>query len=185
MPDYSLYVSITLYCIRAVSFCALQLQEEMSQLSLLALWRVCEIKGSTLIFWNLTSTIIEMLYDQVSHEYLMAKTVTNECQNLTEQFPHLITDLATVCFEAFHKADPPDETVTLLAYEARHFHTLQVDASNSVSAFYIPYVQQQIRSVIERIVTLHPQRHRLEFTGWHYAVVASRSLARCRYAYSR
>ena len=116
--------------------------------------------------------------------YTLAKTITNECQNISEQFPHLITDLATVCFEAFHKADP-DETVTLLVYEARYFHTFQVDASNSASAFSLHDTKQQIREVIKRIVTLHPQRHRLEFTGSHYALVASHSLDRSRYANSK
>jgi len=102
---------------------------------------------------------------------IMAKTVTNECQNLLERFPRLITDLATICFEAFQKADPNEE-VTLLVYEARYFDTLQVDASISALAFPFRDVTQRIRGVIKRIVTLHPQRHRLEFTSQHYALVA-------------
>jgi len=115
---------------------------------------------------------------------LWRKLLLTKCQNLAEQFPHLITDLATVCFNAFQKTDP-DETVTLLVYEARYFHTLQVDASNSVSAFNIPQVKQRIRRIIKRIITLHSRWHRLEFTGWHYALVASRSLDRCWYANSQ
>ena len=97
-----------------------------------------------------------------------------------------VTDFAAVCFEAFQKADP-DETVTLLVYEASYFDTLQVDASNSVSAFNFnfPYAKQRICGVIKRIITLHPQRHRLEFTGWHYALVTKHSLARSCYANSR
>jgi len=109
---------------------------------------------------------------------IMVKTVTDECQNLSEQFPHLITDLATICVEDFQKADP-DETVALLVYEARYFHTLQVEASNFASAFPLHSVTQQTRRAFKEIVTLHPQRHRLEFTGWHYALVAGHSLDRC------
>ena len=183
MPDYFLYVDITLRCIRAVSFCTPQLREELSQLPLLALWQAIEIKGNTHTFWILTSAIIEMLYDQVSHEYLiMLKTITNECQNLMQQFPHLITDLATVCFEAFQGANP-NVIVTFLVYEARYFHTFQVEASNS--DFPLPDVKQRIRRVLKGIVTLHPQRHKLEFTGWHYALVARHFLDRCRYITSR
>jgi len=121
-----------------------------------------------------------MLHDQVSHEYLiMTKNVTNKCQNLLEQFSHLITDLVAVCFEAFQKADL-DETVTLLVYEARYFHTLQVKASNPASVFHLHNVKQRIRGIINRSVTLDPQWHRLEFTGWHYALVAKSCLDRCR-----
>jgi len=179
MPDYYRYIGITLHCSYAVSFCTPQLREELSRLSLLTLWGVFEIKGFTARFWELASTIIEIPYVHVSHEYLiMAKTVTNESQNLSEQFPHLITDFATICFEALQKADP-DETVTLLIYKALYFDTPQVVASNSASVFPLPGVKQRIRRVIERIVTSHPQRHRLEFTGWHYALVASHSLDRC------
>jgi len=180
MPDYSLYVNITLGCIRAVSFYTPQLREQLSQLSLFALWGVFEMKGFPVNFWRLTSTIIEMLHVHVSHEYfIMAKTVTDESQNLSEQCPHLITDLATICFEAVQKADP-NETVTLLVYEARYFDTLQVEASNYASVFPLYDVTQRIRGIIKRIITLHPQRHRLEFTGCHYALVAKYSLDRCR-----
>jgi len=115
---------------------------------------------------------------------IMAKTVTNKCQNLSEQFPHLITDLATICFEAFQKADP-DETVTFLVYEARYFDTLHVEASNSASAFPFHDMTQRTRGFISKIVTLHSQRHRLEFTGLHYALVASHSLYRCQNPESR
>ena len=107
--------------------------------------------------------------------YAMAKTIANECQNLSEQFPHLITDLATVCFEALHKADP-DETLTLLVYETHYFHARQVEASNSASAFLLPHFKQRIREIIKEIATFHPQRHRLEFTRQHYALVGWRSL---------
>ena len=110
--------------------------------------------------------------------YAVAKTVTNECQNLLEQFPHLITDLVTVCFETFQKADP-DEIATLLVYEACYLDTLQVEASNFASVFLLYDVNQQTRGVIKRVVTLHPQWHRLEFTGLHYALVASRCLDGC------
>jgi len=116
--------------------------------------------------------------------YTVAKTVTNECQNLLEQFPHLITDLATVCFEDFQKTNT-DETLTLLVYEARYFDTLQVDASTSASAVSLYDVAQPTRGVIKRIVTLDPQRPRLEFTGWHYALVARHFIDRYLEAYSR
>jgi len=70
MPGYSVYIDVTLRCIRTASFCTPRLREELSQLSLLALWGAIEIKGHTSIFWSLTSRIIEMLHDQVSHDYL-------------------------------------------------------------------------------------------------------------------
>jgi len=68
MPDDSLYIRITLCCICTVSFCTPQLREELSQLSLLTLWRVFETQIHT-SFWSLTSRIVEVLHDQVSHEY--------------------------------------------------------------------------------------------------------------------
>lgn len=70
MPDFHRYWQLTLSCIHAVSFCTPQLQEELSQLSFQALYRVFEIYGGTLDFWRLTSTITEMLRNRVSHDYL-------------------------------------------------------------------------------------------------------------------
>ena len=174
MPDCHLYLNITLSCICAVPLCTPQLREELSQLSLLALYRVLDTDGLTKHFWSLTSRIVEMLHDQVSHTviiYIEAKPVTKKCQNLSDQFPHLITDIPTVCFEAFHKADS-DDTLTLLVYEAHYFDTLQIEASNSASVFRLPHIQQQIRGIIKRTVTLHPQRHRLEFPWQCYTLVA-------------
>jgi len=105
--------------------------------------------------------------------YSVAKQLLKKFQNLEEQFPHLITDIATVCFEAFHKINL-DETLTLLLYEAHYSHVLRVEASNPASAFDIPDVKQRMRGIIMRIVTVHPQRHRLKFTGQHYALVVLR-----------
>lgn len=93
------------------------------------------------------------------------------CQNLLEQLPHLITDLATACFDAFQKADP-DETLTFLVYDAHYFDTLQVKASDASSNKFLYNIGEKMRGIIKTIVTLHPQRHRLEFTGQHYALVA-------------
>jgi len=67
MPDYTLYAIITLHCIRTVSFCTSQLLEELSQLSLLALWGILRPRMG---FWGFISGIIEILYNQVSHDYL-------------------------------------------------------------------------------------------------------------------
>ena len=104
----------------------------------------------------------------------MINTVANKYQNLSEQFPHLIADLPTVCFEAFNKVDP-DETLILLVYEARYLRTLQVGASNPASTFSLHDMEKRTRGIIKRIVTLHPQRHKLEFTRQHYAHVGWRS----------
>jgi len=69
MPDASLYVDVTLRCIRAVSFCTPQLREELTKLSLLALYRAFETRRFTDNFWSFTSRVIEILHDQVSREY--------------------------------------------------------------------------------------------------------------------
>jgi len=101
----------------------------------------------------------------------IGETVTNERQNLEEEFPHLITDLTTVCFEAFRKADP-DEVLTLLVYEA---HRPMIEASNPASVFpfnVVADITQPIKRIINKIVTQHPQRQRIEFTGKHYALIA-------------
>jgi len=117
-----------------------------------------------------------MLHNKVSHDYLYGgETFTNKGQNLLGQFPHLITDLPTVCFEDFRKADP-DETLTLLVYEAYYSYIHPFTTLNPASVFDLPHIGHQIRGIIKRIVTLHPQRHSLKFTGQQYAVVAQRSV---------
>jgi len=67
MPACHTYFGIALSCIVDTSFSTPQFREELSQLSLLALYRVF---GLTMPFWCLISKIIVMLHDQVSHEYL-------------------------------------------------------------------------------------------------------------------
>jgi len=184
MPDIYWYYHLTLSCMYAGPFYTPRLREELSQLSLHALYGVFEINMLTWEFWKLASTIIEMLHNKVSHGYLhCGATFTNKCQNLLEQFPHLITDLPTVCFAGFHKADP-DETLTLLVYEAYYSQILQVKTSNSASAFDLHRIGHQIRGIIKRIVNLHPQRYRLELTGQHYAVVARHSINEILRVYS-
>jgi len=117
-----------------------------------------------------------MLHDRVSYDYLhYSETVTNKCQNLSEQFPRLDTELLAVCFETFDKANP-DETLTLLVYEAHHFQILQVPASNPASGFPLLRIERRIREIIKSVVTLHPQRHRLKLKGQHYALVAWHSM---------
>jgi len=79
MPDCQVYWRLTLRCIFAGPFCTPQLREELSRLSFQALYRVFEIGGLVEDFWLLASTIIEMLYDRVSRDYLhCAETVTNK-----------------------------------------------------------------------------------------------------------
>ena len=101
----------------------------------------------------------------------ICEKVTNKCQNLSDQFPHIVTDLPAVCVEALDKADP-DETLTLLVYEAHHSHILRVKALNPASGFPLPDIGQRIRGILKRFVALHLQQHRLELTGQHYALVA-------------
>ena len=69
----------------------------------------------------------------------------------------------TVCFQAFQKPCP-DIGLTLLVYET----------SNHALAYpcYGSRIKQQIRHIIRRTATLHPERQKLNFTGQHYAVVA-------------
>jgi len=125
-----------------------------------------------------------MLDNEVSHDCLhCGATFTNKCQNLLEQFPHLITDLPTVCFEGFRKADI-EKTLTLLVYEAHYLHIPQFTTLNPASAFDLPYLGHQIRGIIKRIVTLHPERYNLKFAGQHYAVVAHHSMIDLRKPYS-
>ena len=117
-----------------------------------------------------------MLDNKVSHDYVhCGETFTNKCQNLLEQFPHLITDLPTVCLKGFRKADP-DEPLTLLVYEAYYSHIPQFTTLNPASAFDFLDIGHQIRGIIKRIVTLHPQQYSLKFTGQHYTVVACHSM---------
>jgi len=176
MPDFYHYYWFTFDCISAGSFCTPRLREELSQLPLQALYGAFEIYGYTQQFWKLTSTIIEMLHNKVSRDYLRCGEIfTHRYQNLLKQFPYLITDLPTVFFEGFHKADP-DETLTLLVYEAHYSHIPQFTTLNPASAFDLPHIGHQIRGIIKRIVTLHPQQYSLKFTGQHYTVVACHSM---------
>ena len=103
---------------------------------------------------------------------LWRKLLLTKCQNLSEQFPHLITDLATVCFEAFQKADP-DETLTLLVHQASYLGPFPAKAASVIP---LHDIQQQIRGIIKKIVTLHPQRRRLGFTFRHDELIRKYSL---------
>jgi len=129
----------------------------------------------THIFWYLVSAFIEMVHTQVSSDYLhCSEAVTNGWQNFLENFPHLIPDLATVCFQAFQKGDPEKELI-LLVYEAHYPHVLQVEASNPASMYPLnidPDMKQGIGEVIRKIVASHAQMRRCIFTGQHYAMVA-------------
>jgi len=154
-------------------FCTPRLRDELNQLSFQALYRVFEFNMRTKDFWHLTLKTFEMLHNIVSHDHLhCSETVTNKCQNLSEEFPHFITDLAPVCFKAFHKIGQ-DKTLTLLVYQAHYFHILQVEAPNPASAFLHNVIRlSPIHMIIKSIFTLHPLRHRLQFTGQCYALVA-------------
>jgi len=81
MPDiYWYYYYLTFSCMCAGPFCTPRLREELSQLSLHALYGAFEINILTWEFWELTSTIIEMLHNKVSHDYLhYGETFTNKC----------------------------------------------------------------------------------------------------------
>jgi len=79
MPDIYWYYHLTLSCMYAGPFYTPRLREELSQLSLHALYGVFEINMLTREFWRLTSTIIEMLHNKVSHDYLhCGETFTNK-----------------------------------------------------------------------------------------------------------
>ena len=100
--------------------------------------------------------------------------ISNQCQNLKEQICHLISDLSTVCFQAFQKPYI-DRWLTCLVYEANYSHLFQVEVSNSALTFpcrHLKRLSPQMRQNIKTIFTIHPQRQRLKLTGQHYAVVA-------------
>jgi len=64
----------------------------------------------------------------------------------------------------------------MLVYEAHYSHILRIEASNPASEFrcnVLTRIGQQICGILKRIVTTHPQRHRLELTGQHYALVGT------------
>jgi len=57
----------------------------------------------------------------------------------------------------------------------QYSHLLQLETSNAALSFplnLVPQIGQQICRLIERIISLHSQTQRLEYTGQHYAVVA-------------
>ena len=116
-----------------------------------------------------------MLHYRVScgyHQY--GQRLTKNYQNFEEEFSHLILDLPNVCFQAFQNADL-DKWLTLFVYEAQYSHFLRVEASNPASAFPLKigaFLQREIRQIIKRTVTLHPQRQRFLFDGDHFTIVA-------------
>jgi len=120
-----------------------------------------------------------MQHKQVSSNYLhYGETFTNQHQNLEEQFPQLISELSSICFQAFRKLD---ESLICLVYEAHYSHFLQLEASKHALAFpfdILPEMKPPIRQIIKRIITLHPQQQRFEFTAQHYATVAQRLVNR-------
>ena len=120
-----------------------------------------------------------MQHKQVSDDYLhYGETVTNHHQNLEEQFPQLISELSSICFQAFQKQD---ESLTCLVYEAHCSHLLQLEASKHALAFpfdILPEMKPPILQIIKRIITLHPQKQIFEFTARHYATVAQRLVRR-------
>lgn len=63
----------------------------------------------------------------------------------------------------------------MLVYEAHYSHVLRLEASNPASVFsfnVVGHIKQKIRDVIQGIITMHPERWRLDLTEQHYAVVA-------------
>ena len=63
----------------------------------------------------------------------------------------------------------------MLVYEAHYPHIFQAQASNPASMFpfiVVDDVKQQIRHIIRRIITQHPERRRLDFTARHFTTVA-------------
>lgn len=104
----------------------------------------------------------------------MVKDLPKKYQNFEEEFSHLIFDLPNVCFQAFQNADL-DKWLTLFVYEVQYSHFLRVEASNPASAFPLKigsFLQREIRQIIKRTVTLHPQRQRFLFDGDHFTIVA-------------
>jgi len=126
-------------------------------------------------FWYLVSTIMEALHIQVSRDYLrLREAITNSCQNLEEQFSHLISDLPTLCSQAFQRADQ-DPEMTLLVYETHYSYVLRVDASNPALGFPLeasPDPKHYIRQFIKKFDNSHPEQQNFVFKGEHYATVA-------------
>ena len=95
-------------------------------------------------------------------------------QNLEEQIPSLVSNIVTICFEAFQKRHP-DEQLTFLVYEAHYSPILQLEASNPASALplnHLHNIKQRFRQVLKRIIAEHPERQRFDFTEQHYAMIA-------------
>jgi len=62
-----------------------------------------------------------------------------------------------------------------LLYEAYYSHLLQVEELNPAFVFpfkFLEDIKPPIQQIIKKIITLDPQRQKLEFTGQHYATVA-------------
>jgi len=106
--------------------------------------------------------------------YVVEKQLPNQYQKLEEQFPRLISELSTVCIQAFIKPDI-DEWLTWLLYDAHYSHLLPVHALNPAFAFFFGSfpedIKPSIRQIIKRIVTLHAKQQSLEFTRQHYTTV--------------
>lgn len=74
----------------------------------------------------------------------------------------------------------------MLVYEVHYPHVLQLEVSNPASVFpfnVIPSITPQIRHIIRRIATLHPEKQRLDFTEQHYTIVAKHFM--CLYLRTR
>ena len=131
----------------------------------------------TFLFWKLLSYILETLHNQVRHDHVhFTQHSLINSQNLENKYPHLISDLASVCVHAFEKTEP-DPALSVLVYYEHYSHLLHIEALNPASVFppfILSYLEfgPQTHQVIKKIVAEQTKLQRDMLTGPHYATVA-------------
>lgn len=129
-------------------------------------------------FWPFLSSIFETLHNQVcraNHLHCVKHSLINS-QNLEDQYPHLISDLGSVCVQAFQKTEP-DPGLSVLVYYEHYSHILHIDALNPASVFplfIVSYLQlgPHTHQIIKAIIVKHTELQIDALTGHHYPTVA-------------
>jgi len=175
-PDYSFYTEIIPDCLDRSTAGTPALQQELSLLSFQRLYDICKMHNDVILFWFLSSSVFEMLDNQVcSGDLHCTRNSLMNSQALEKQFTHLVADLIAFCFQAFLEGAEPDKYLAVLVYHAQHSQLLHVQPPNPASAFSVRVLEEfepQIRLLITRIITMHPERHRFSLTIQNYVTIA-------------